>query len=40
MAGLGGAWCVRCGYDIEDGGSGGQWEEEEEEEGSSLNESH
>ena len=41
MAGLGRAWCVRCGYDIEGGGSGGQWEKEDkEEEGSSLNESH
>ena len=32
MTGVGGAWCVRCGCDIEGGGSGGQWEEKEEEE--------
>ena len=30
MAGLGRAWCVGCGCDIEGGGSGGQWEEKEE----------
>ena len=44
MAGLGGAWCVRCRCDIEGGGSGGQWEEEKEEEEeeqcSSLNVNH
>ena len=30
MAGLGRTWCVRCGCDIEGGGSGREWEEEEE----------
>ena len=32
VAGVGRAWCMGCGCDIEGGGSGEKWKEEEEEE--------